>query len=138
MDTTRCNPIAIIAERRILEAMERGEFDDLPGYGKPLPDDEFANLPDEVRLCARILKSASFMDGPGLDPGMAMAVPAMLAPGPGGGREAWRSIERLGLRLRDPAPRRGRASAPAPALESPRAAKVLDSPYLGKVLAKLP
>jgi hypothetical protein len=27
-----------VVERRIREAMERGEFDDLPGSGKPLPD----------------------------------------------------------------------------------------------------
>lgn len=26
-----------VVERRIREAMERGEFDDLPGAGKPLP-----------------------------------------------------------------------------------------------------
>ena len=28
--------LAVIAERRMREAMERGEFDDLPGMGKPL------------------------------------------------------------------------------------------------------
>ncbi|MGA7098207.1 MAG: DUF1992 domain-containing protein [Acidimicrobiia bacterium] len=27
-----------IAERLILEAIDRGEFDDLPGAGKPLPE----------------------------------------------------------------------------------------------------
>jgi len=27
-----------VAERQIREAMEQGEFDDLPGSGKPLPD----------------------------------------------------------------------------------------------------
>jgi hypothetical protein len=27
-----------VVERRIREAMERGDFDDLPGIGKPLPD----------------------------------------------------------------------------------------------------
>ena len=27
-----------LVERRIAEAMERGEFDDLPGEGKPIPD----------------------------------------------------------------------------------------------------
>lgn len=29
---------AIIAERLIQAAMERGEFDNLPGAGKPIPD----------------------------------------------------------------------------------------------------
>jgi hypothetical protein len=27
-----------IADRKIREAMERGEFDDLPGKGQPIPD----------------------------------------------------------------------------------------------------
>ena len=27
-----------VADRQIREAMERGEFDDLPGTGEPLPD----------------------------------------------------------------------------------------------------
>lgn len=27
-----------VAENRIREAMEAGEFDDLPGLGKPIPD----------------------------------------------------------------------------------------------------
>ena len=27
-----------VVERRIREAIEQGEFDDLPGAGKPLPD----------------------------------------------------------------------------------------------------
>lgn len=27
-----------IAENRILHAMEEGEFDNLPGFGKPIPD----------------------------------------------------------------------------------------------------
>lgn len=32
------NPHESVVERRIREAMERGEFDDLPGKGEPLPD----------------------------------------------------------------------------------------------------
>ena len=30
--------IPSLADRRIREAMEKGEFDDLPGAGKPIPD----------------------------------------------------------------------------------------------------
>ncbi|HSF86287.1 MAG TPA: DUF1992 domain-containing protein [Acidimicrobiia bacterium] len=32
------NPHESVVERRIREAMDRGEFDDLPGIGEPLPD----------------------------------------------------------------------------------------------------
>lgn len=48
----------IIAERKIVEAMERGEFDNLPGKGKPLPPDGLDNLPPEMRMAYKILKNA--------------------------------------------------------------------------------
>lgn len=44
-----------ISEQRILQAGKEGVFDNLPGEGKPLPPDPFANLPEEVRLVARVL-----------------------------------------------------------------------------------
>lgn len=51
--------LEIIAERRIEEAIERGEFDDLPGTGLPLDlDDLDPSLPEELRLAYRILKNA--------------------------------------------------------------------------------
>lgn len=51
--------LEIIAERKIEEAIERGEFDDLPGAGQPLDlDDLDPSLPEELRLAYRILKNA--------------------------------------------------------------------------------
>lgn len=51
--------LEIIAERKIEEAIERGEFDDLPGAGHPLDlDDLDPSLPEELRLAYRILKNA--------------------------------------------------------------------------------
>ena len=48
-----------LAERRIEEAIARGEFDDLPGAGRPLDlDDEDPLLPEELRLAYPILKNA--------------------------------------------------------------------------------
>lgn len=48
-----------LAERRIEEAIERGEFDDLPGAGQPLDlDDLDPLLPEELRMAYRILKNA--------------------------------------------------------------------------------
>ena len=50
-----------LAERRIEEAIARGEFDDLPGAGRPLDlDDEDPLLPEELRLAYRILRNAGF------------------------------------------------------------------------------
>jgi hypothetical protein len=47
-----------IAEERIREAMERGEFDDLPGKGKPLNLEDDSHLPHDLRLAYKILKNA--------------------------------------------------------------------------------
>ncbi len=48
-----------VVERAIREAQERGEFDNLPGKGKPLRwDDE--HVPPEWRMAHRILKNAGF------------------------------------------------------------------------------
>jgi len=48
----------LIAERKIREAMDRGEFDNLPGKGKPLPPDGLDNLPPDMRMAYKILKNA--------------------------------------------------------------------------------
>ncbi|MEZ5444844.1 MAG: DUF1992 domain-containing protein [Gammaproteobacteria bacterium] len=51
----------MLAEQRILEAIERGEFDDLPGRGRPLDLDEDMTVPEELRVAYRILKNAGFL-----------------------------------------------------------------------------
>jgi hypothetical protein len=47
-----------LIEEIIREAMERGEFDDLPGKGKPLDLDAYFATPEDVRLSYSVLKSA--------------------------------------------------------------------------------
>lgn len=47
-----------IVEALIKEAMERGEFDNLPGKGKPIDLSEYFETPEEVRLAHSILKGA--------------------------------------------------------------------------------
>lgn len=49
-----------IAEARIAEAMERGEFDHLEGAGRPLELDDDTHIPEELRVAYRILKNAGF------------------------------------------------------------------------------
>jgi len=53
--------IAALAERKILEAMERGEFDDLPGKGKPLDLSDDPMVPDDLRVAYKILKNSGFL-----------------------------------------------------------------------------
>ncbi len=47
-----------LAEAQILSAIRRGEFDDLPGEGKPLILDDDLGIPDELRVAYRILRNA--------------------------------------------------------------------------------
>ena len=47
-----------LVESRIRDAQARGEFDDLPGAGRPLPEEDLAGVPDELRVAWRILRNA--------------------------------------------------------------------------------
>lgn len=51
----------LIAERKIAEAISRGELEDLPGQGRPLDLDDDALVPEDLRLAYRILKNAGFV-----------------------------------------------------------------------------
>lgn len=48
-----------IAEERILEAQRRGEFENLPGHGKPLQLDDDTHVPEDLRLAYKVLKNAN-------------------------------------------------------------------------------
>jgi hypothetical protein len=50
-----------IAEEKIKEAIRRGEFDNLPGAGKPLPPDDMENVPEELRVGFKLLKNAGLI-----------------------------------------------------------------------------
>lgn len=46
------------AERHILDAQTKGEFDNLPGSGEPLTLDDDSLVPAELRAGYRLLKNA--------------------------------------------------------------------------------
>lgn len=50
--------LEIMAERKILEAMARGEFTNLPGAGKPLRLEDDSMIPEDLRVAYKILKNA--------------------------------------------------------------------------------
>lgn len=50
-----------VVEERIQEALRRGDFDDLPGAGRPLDLDDAPLVPPELRVAYRILKNAGFV-----------------------------------------------------------------------------
>jgi hypothetical protein len=47
-----------IVEERIQQSMRKGEFDSLPGAGKPLALEDFSNVPEDLRMAYKILKNA--------------------------------------------------------------------------------
>jgi hypothetical protein len=49
-----------IVEAIIKDAMERGEFDNLPGKGKPIDLTEYFDTPEEVRLANSLLTLAPY------------------------------------------------------------------------------
>jgi hypothetical protein len=53
-----------LAEQRIREAQRAGAFDDVPGKGRPLPPDPFADLPPGPRIAARVLHNAGCVPEP--------------------------------------------------------------------------
>ena len=50
-----------IAEKRIREAQERGEFDALPGAGAPLQLDDDALVPEDLRVAYRVLRNSGHL-----------------------------------------------------------------------------
>jgi hypothetical protein len=48
-------------EQAITEAMARGEFDNLPGKGKPLDLDAYFAAPEEWRMAYSVLRSAGYL-----------------------------------------------------------------------------
>jgi hypothetical protein len=50
--------ISSIAEEKILESMRNGEFERLPGAGKPLKLEDDSMVPEELRVGFKLLKNA--------------------------------------------------------------------------------
>jgi len=48
----------VIAEQRILEAIDGGALNNLPGAGRPLELDDDVIVPEELRVAYRILKNS--------------------------------------------------------------------------------
>ncbi|GKU84420.1 DUF1992 domain-containing protein [Niallia sp. NCCP-28] len=51
---------SFISEEKIKKGYEDGEFENLPGFGKPLPEDKLAAVPAELRMAFRVLANAGY------------------------------------------------------------------------------
>ena len=47
-----------IIEKRIQDAQNNGDFDNLPGKGKPIDLEDDSNIPEDLRLTYKILRNA--------------------------------------------------------------------------------
>ena len=50
----------IMSEDRIKKAYKDGEFDNLPGLGKPMQMEDLSGIPEELRMAYQLLKNAGF------------------------------------------------------------------------------
>jgi DnaJ-like protein len=50
-----------LAEQRIQEAQRKGEFENLPGKGKPLKLADYSSLPEDLRMAYHLLKNANVL-----------------------------------------------------------------------------
>jgi hypothetical protein len=55
--------MAIHVDQMITAAIARGELDNLPYHGVPIPLDDDRNVPPELRMTYRILKGAGLVPG---------------------------------------------------------------------------
>lgn len=83
-----------IAEERILDAMRRGDFDQLPGAGKPLLIEDLSMVPPELRMAYKILKNGGCLP-PELELHSEIRRLSELLPGLDPGEERRRAIRRL-------------------------------------------
>ncbi len=53
--------IGRLAEAKILEAIEKGAFDKLPGRGRPLNLEDMSLVPDDLRVGYILLKNSGYL-----------------------------------------------------------------------------
>ena len=55
----------ILSEDRIKKAYQDGEFDALPGFGKPMQFEDLSGIPEELRMAYKIMKNAGYTEEEG-------------------------------------------------------------------------
>ncbi|USK92742.1 DUF1992 domain-containing protein [Rossellomorea marisflavi] len=50
----------LMSEQRIRKAYEDGEFNELPGFGKPMNLNDDAGIPEELKMAHRMMKNAGY------------------------------------------------------------------------------
>jgi hypothetical protein len=87
-----------IVEQRIKEAMEKGEFNDLPGKGKPLPLEDDSHVPEDLRLAYKVLKNANCLPPELLEKKEILQMEDMLAKIPDE-KERYKLIKKINFKI---------------------------------------
>ena len=53
--------LASIAERKIAEAIQQGEFDNLRGQGRPMELEDDSMIPEDLRMAYKVLRNSGFI-----------------------------------------------------------------------------
>jgi hypothetical protein len=124
--------IAFVAERKIEEALAEGQFDKLPGMGRPLRFADLSHLPPDMRMAYTILKNSGYLDQ-APEPGREGSMRELMAGCPEEGRVYGR-MQRLKLLML-----RARREELRLFPERVREEKVEaeDSPYLAKLVERI-
>ncbi len=85
---------AQIAERRIAEAMNRGEFENLEGAGRPLVFEDDSMVPEDLRMAYKILRNSGYVPPEILEEKEILTAADLLAQAPDE-QERYRRMQRL-------------------------------------------
>ena len=128
------NAITFVAERKIEQALEEGQFDNLPGMGRPLDIEDVSHLPPELRMAYTILKNGGYIEKLP-EAGDIVSTRELLERCPDEGR-TYGKMQRLKVMLgrvkrarEDASPHRGRTDA--------EESEAVDSPYLEKLISRV-
>jgi hypothetical protein len=55
----------IVSDNKIKEAIKDGEFNNIPGMGKPLKEDDLSHVPENLRMGYRMMKNAGMIEDEG-------------------------------------------------------------------------
>jgi hypothetical protein len=87
-----------IVEQRIREAVENGEFDNLPGRGKPIPLEDDSHVPEDLRLAYKLLKNADCLPPELLEKKEILQMEDMLAAIPDE-KERYKLIKKINFKI---------------------------------------
>lgn len=53
---------SVVSEDKIRRAIEDGEFDNMPGKGKPLKLEDLSTIPESLRIAYKVMKNAGMLE----------------------------------------------------------------------------